>query len=240
MHVVAVKNMSCRRMYLPQERLQVTDEDGNLGFSFNIGKMFKRLTKVTKTSFRPKNIFGAIGSGAANFVTFGAASAIAPKVFSAHSKTMRQVGMGVSAAALAAGTVVTAGALAPALGGMLTGVGGSLLSAGGTLLKFAPSMLSMFTKKSSGGVTQYQYTDPNTGLVTSLPPGITPQQAIQLGLMQTAFSGGQPGELTVYNESLPGYGKSNTIIAGIPNMVTIGGGLALVTVGIIYLSKRRK
>lgn len=241
MHVVYAK-ASNRKMYLPNERLQIMD-DGGLGFSFNIGKMFKRLTKITKTSFRGKNIMGAIGSGASNFFTFGAASAIAPKTFGAHSKTMQKVGMGVSAAAIAAGTVFTAGALLPAAGGLLGSTGGLLMSAGGGLLKLAPTVLSMFSKKGSGAPApgSMQFVDPNTGRILEM----TPQQMQQVGLSQSLLAQagyvpvGRPGELTVSNEYLPGYGKK-TIIPGISDSVTIGGGLALTILVIVAYTKKKR
>ncbi|MEM0272921.1 MAG: hypothetical protein QW514_10310, partial [Thermoprotei archaeon] len=74
---------------------RVVDDDG-LGFfkRFRPFKAIKRAFTFKKTSFRPKNIFGAIGSVGANIATFGAASTFAPKVFSANSKVMRKVGMG--------------------------------------------------------------------------------------------------------------------------------------------------
>ena len=109
-----------RRVYLPYERVQVNGVGLGELDGFNIGKMFKNAIKFTPRSFQLKNVLGTIGSGMANVFTLGMASAIAPKVFSAHSKTMRAVGTGVVAVAAVAGAVATGGALlaatAPAVG----------------------------------------------------------------------------------------------------------------------------
>ena len=93
-------------------------------FRFRPGRAIKRASKITKTSFQPKKIFGAIGSVVANVYTFGAASILAPKVFSANSKTMKMLGMAVSAIAVVAGAVVLGPALAASMGPMLSSAAG--------------------------------------------------------------------------------------------------------------------
>jgi hypothetical protein len=104
-----------RHMHLPYERTRIHDVGlGGLD-GINIGKMFNRMFTFKPSSFKFKNIMGAVGSGFTNFMTLGAASAFAPKTFSAHSTAMKQVGMGVSAAAAAAVGVTAGASLGPGL-----------------------------------------------------------------------------------------------------------------------------
>lgn len=125
-----------RRVYLPTERGMVhgrgLGEDKGLA-GFNIGKMFKRMVTIKPKSFTFKNIMGAVGSVAANVMTFGAASAISGKTFGAHSKTMQQVGMGMTAAVAAAGAVVGGAALL----GAGAGTAGAGATAGATAVSGA-------------------------------------------------------------------------------------------------------
>lgn len=126
-----------RRMYSPIERGVVSSvgvgPNGLEGLDgIDIGKMFKRLVTITPNSFKLKNIMGAIGSLATTTATMGLAPLIAPKLVSAHSKTMQHVGMGVTAAAVVAGGAYAAGAMMPAA----TGAG---LSTAGTAVGTASS-----------------------------------------------------------------------------------------------------
>ena len=143
MHIVTqpIRVRSRRQVYLPHERIQVNGVGLGEDLSgFNIGKMFKNFVKITPRSFQPKNIFGAIASGTIGVATLGMSSALAPKLFSAHSKTMQTVGKigaivggtiagGVGIAAVAPGLLTSIGSGASSLfssvgGGLLKGVGG--------------------------------------------------------------------------------------------------------------------
>lgn len=173
--------------------------DGGLGFRFRPFKALQRATKITKTSFQPKKIFGAIGSLAANIATFGAASIIAPKVFSANSKTMKMLGMAVSAIALVAGAVVLGPAIAGALGPMFTSAAGMAGKAVGGMQVFTKA----FNMLSPGKRVQ-------------LASQLTPREIadVELGKAQLTEQGVDyssyqaPGSLKVQGEMVPsGYGS---------------------------------
>lgn len=174
MHIVkAVPINTMRRMYLPHERMVITEEGLGELHGFNPGKMFKRIVKITPRSFRLKNIFGAIGSVAAFTATGGLSSALAPKLFSAHSKTMRQVGMGITAAAAAVGAVVAAPAIAAALPSM-SSIGSGLATFGSGAMKLvggAGSLLNVIGGKRGGA---------ETGISVMQEPMIMPQQIPQI------------------------------------------------------------
>jgi type II secretory pathway pseudopilin PulG len=154
-------------MYLASERRVVNGVGLGAVDGFDVGKMFTRMFKFTPNSFKMSNIMGAVGSVVSNFGTFGLASALAPKTFGAHSTTMKQVGMGVTAAAAAAGAYYGGSAL------MNTGIGQSVVGGAGNLLKSAGSFITnnassilktgmgLFTSPSGGGggggMTQAQY-----------------------------------------------------------------------------------
>lgn len=91
----------------------------------NLGKMFKRMFTFTSSSFKLKNIAGAIGSVAATTATMGLAPLIAPKFVSAHSKTMQHLGYGIGAAAVAVGVGYGGSALLSSVKGV-----GSVASTG--------------------------------------------------------------------------------------------------------------
>lgn len=136
MHVVPSHRVRNRRSsYLPSQRGVVTDE--GLG-GFNIGKMFSRMVHFTPRSFQPKNIFGAMASVAGTVATAGLGPALAPKVFSAHSKTMQTAGTVMAAVGAAAGAaaLLPAGTIAAAGSGLMKAVGGAggLLKAGAGIL----------------------------------------------------------------------------------------------------------
>lgn len=194
MHVMTSRNVRVDRRRIVNTPLQRNVVNGvGLGDleGFDIGKMFSRLVHFTPRSFQPKNIFGAIGSATAFVATSGLSSIIAPKIFSANSKTMRQVGMGVTAAAgvIAGGVIaapllmggggatglMTAGGASSliatetagtvASGGLLSTIGGGLSTIGSGLMtgiKAIGSALPFVSPMmSSGGGQQQQYMDPN-------------------------------------------------------------------------------
>ena len=97
-----------------------TDDLDGLGKGFHPFKAITRAVHFTPSSFKLKNIMGAIGSVTATTATFGLGPLLAPKVFSANSKTMQTVGMATTAIAVVAGAVVLGPALAPGLGSMLS------------------------------------------------------------------------------------------------------------------------
>lgn len=161
MHVIQrVPRRMQRRMHLPSERMVVNGVGlGEVDGLFNIGKMFTRITKITPSSFKLKNIAGALGSATA-FTLTGGLSSLAPKLTGAHSSAMKGLGYGVAAVGAVAGGV----ALLPA--GALTGAGSMLSSIGGSILKGGTSIMSIF---SGGGV------------------GIPPQQQQQSGMTQAEY-----------------------------------------------------
>lgn len=147
MHVVPSHRIrNTRSTYLPSQRGRVTDE--GLG-GFNIGKMFSRMVHITPRSFQPKNIFGAMASVTGTVLTAGLGPALAPKIFSAHSKTMQTAGTVMAAVGAAAGAaaLLPAGALTSIGGGVMKAVGGA-----GGLLKAGAGMLT----GGGGGGTQPQ------------------------------------------------------------------------------------
>lgn len=149
MHVVQRPMRVRRRVNLPTERLVVNDV--GLG-GFNIGKMFSRMVHFTPRSFQPKNIFGAIGSVAAFTATGGLAQVISGKTFGAHSALMKDVGMGITAAAAAAGAVVAFPAIVPAISSGLSTVGSGLTSLFGGAGKLAGSLFGgIFGGRGGGG-----------------------------------------------------------------------------------------
>ena len=152
MHIVTqpIRVRSRRKVYLPQERVQVNGVGlGEVDGLFNIGKMFKRMVHVTPRSFQPKNIFGAIGSVAMFGATFGASS-LAPKLTGAHSKLSKIVGMGVSAAGLAVGSVFAAPVLMAALPSLGT-VGSTIGSVFGGIGSFLKPVMGIFGGMFGGG-----------------------------------------------------------------------------------------
>lgn len=200
--------------------------DGGLGFRFKPFKALQRVTKITKTSFQPKKIFGAIGSLTATIATGGLGPIIAPKVFSASSATMKQLGMAISAIAVVAGGVV----LGPAIAGAL----GPMLSSAAAMAGKAVTGMTVFTKA-------FNMLSP--GKREQMATELTPQQIadVELGKAQLTeqgvdYSGYQaPGSLKVQGEMIPvGYGSTlaplplqNQPTGGIDPMYLILGGGAL-------------
>lgn len=212
-----------------------------LGFRFRPFKALKRFTKITKTSFQPKKIFGAIGSLVGNVATFGIGSLIAPKVFSANSKTMKTLGMAVSAIAVVAGAVVMGPAIAAALGPMMS-------SAAGMVGKAVTSM-GTFTKA-------FNMLSPNKRVEMSSQ--LTPQQIadVELGKAQLTEQGidyssyQAPGSLRVNGQMVPaGYGSDPSSlspsgsprqsIGGIdPVYLAVGGGGLLLVMMMMNQNRR--
>jgi len=161
MHVVQrpVRQRIHRRMYLPSERQIMNGVGlgsgtryvaglGEVDGLFNIGKMFKRMTKFTPSSFKLKNIMGALGS-ATMFTATGGLISLAPKTLSAKSKVSQIVGYGTAAVAAVAGGA----ALLPA--GALTSIGGGLATGLKTVASVFP-VASQVLGGSRGGQQQQQ------------------------------------------------------------------------------------
>jgi len=113
-------------LHSPARRIVVNDRYLGLGEVdglFNIGKMFTRMFTITPSSFKFKNIAGAIGSFTAAVSTGGLAPIVSEfakgkgaSFTSAHSKPMEYLGYGTMAAAAVVGGVVAAPAIGAALG----------------------------------------------------------------------------------------------------------------------------
>jgi len=162
MHVIQhVPRRVQRRMYLASERQVVNGVGlGDLE-GFKIKKAFKRMIKIKKSSFKLKNIMGAVGS-ATMFTATSGLSTLAPKLTGAHSKLSRIVGIGATAVAAVAGAVVAA----PMIGAALPSVGGGMFSGmGTTLLKGGMGLMSMFS--GGGGISPQQQQ-------SGYPPGYEP------------------------------------------------------------------
>lgn len=172
MHVVQrVPIRIQRRMHSPYERVSINGAGlGEVDGLFKIGKMFSRMAKIKKSSFKPKNILGAIGSVGMTSMTLG----LAPKISSAKSKYSRIMGIatlavvtgGAVAAALPAGAMAAAGTSiaggASSLWGGMTAMGGSLLTGAKALLPFAGKIMGGFgggggAVPQQGGMTQAEY-----------------------------------------------------------------------------------
>lgn len=180
-----------RKMNLPSERMVVNGVGLGAVDGFNIGKMFSRMVHITPRSFQPKNIFGAMASATSFVVTAGMSSVLAPKLFSAHSKTMQTAGTIMAAVGAAAGTV----ALLPA--GSITGAGKLLSNFGGSILKGG---MSLFGGGGGAGIAPQQQQqgpsypagyDPTTGLslapMGAQPSYIADPTAVQNTLTPTVF-----------------------------------------------------
>lgn len=153
MHIVQrVPIRSQKRMYLPSERQVVNGVGlGELEGMFNLSKMFRVMFKFTPSSFKMKNIAGAIGSistgGIGNIIAEVAGPSglklTKTNLLSAHSKVAKGLGYGVMAVGAAAGLYFGGAALLPAAGSVTGGVGGAGAAAtGGGFFSTAGSMLS--------------------------------------------------------------------------------------------------
>jgi hypothetical protein len=101
-----------------------TDEEDGLGKGFNPIKAITRAVHITPSSFKLKNIMGAMASVTAGVATAGLGPMLAPKVFSANSSTMKTLGMAEAAIGLVAGGVVLAPSIAATMGPMLSSAAG--------------------------------------------------------------------------------------------------------------------
>jgi hypothetical protein len=151
-------------MHLPSERQVVNGVGLGELEGFKLKKAFKRLVKVKKSSFKLKNIMGAVGSATMFTGTMGLSSVVAPKLTGAHSKLSRIVGIGATAIAAGAGAI----ALAPAgtmaaIGSGVSSIGGGLmtgLKAVGGLVPMAGKLVGgIFGGGGTGVAPQQQYTE---------------------------------------------------------------------------------
>lgn len=154
-----------KRMYSPAQRglvrnsINSRQEQDGLEGMFNIGKMFTRMFTFTPSSFKLKNIAGAIGSLTTTIATGGIAniaSEIAGSsglkltnttITSAHSKPMQYVGYGTMAAAAAAGLYFGGSAALTAVKGVGT------TAATGTALSQSAGSSTIATALGTGGGT---------------------------------------------------------------------------------------
>ena len=189
-----------------------------LGFGFKPFKALKRAVHFTPKSFRLKNIMGAIGSVAANYFTLGMASVVAPKVFSAHSKLMQQIGMGVCAIAVVAGSVVLGPELLAGLGPMLStaaSYAGTAVTGMTTFFKAFNALKPSQQKDLSGTLTAPQIAAIQQGQldINSIAP---PARPFVPSGMEPPGTTGIPG-----GPPLPGFGFDSSD-AG-PTMIHPGG-----------------
>jgi hypothetical protein len=198
MHIVHNPRRVRQRMYLPSQR-QVVDGTG-LGEleGFKLKKAFKRAIKFKKSSFKPKNIMGAVGSATMFTATSGLSSVVAPKLTGAHSKLSRIVGIGATAVAGGVGiaALLPAGALAAAgssisgafsgLTGMVGGLGTSIMQSGAGLLKMfgGGGAVPQTTQYPEGYAPMYapgqigqDYYGPGTPVGEQLSPTVFPGMA---------------------------------------------------------------
>jgi hypothetical protein len=194
-------------MYLASERQVVNGVGlGDLE-GFKIKKAFKRMIKIKKSSFKLKNIMGAVGS-ATMFTATSGLSTLAPKLTGAHSKLSRIVGIGATAVAAVAGAVVAA----PMIGGAL-GIGGA--AATGTGLTATAATATAATGWTVGGVLSAI----GTGLsVFSGGKGISPQAQYPPGYEPTATQYNTPAPQEYYGPNTPvGEQLSQTVYPTMPD-----------------------
>jgi hypothetical protein len=219
-----------RRVYLPQERVQVNGVGlGDLE-GFNIGKMFKRMVTFTPSSFKLKNMLGALGSVTATVATGGLAPIISSKTFGAHSSAMKTLGTvtaiaggaiagGVGLAAVAPGLLPAIGAGLSSVGSgamsLLSSTGGLLTSVGGGLLK---SVGGIFGGGGGGSQQQQGY---ETGYTQAQQQIAQQQQQQQYDeyMRQQAMEQFRQQQIA-QSYSLPNSGLSNTLFPSMPG----GGG----------------
>lgn len=211
--------ITARRTYLPYERMQVTSEGLGELHGFKIGKMFKAAFKITPKSFRLSNILGGIASITSNVLTGGLASTIAPKVFSAHSKTMKTAGKVMGGAALAVGAVVAApaviGAIGPAVSTAAGWVGtnaGTLLSGASAFGKFFGGLSSSQQQQVANSITPEQVAAINAGQISQ--DAYLRQLAMQVPSPTIPYPSGMPvltqGSITPFDQQVPTVGSPLT------------------------------
>ena len=114
--------------------------------------MFSRMVHFTPRSFQPKNILGAVASGTLGVMSLGLTSALAPKLFSAHSKTMQTVG---KIGAIVGGTIAGGVGISAVAPGLLPTIGSGAMNifggAGGLLKTIGGGVLGMFGGGGGGG-----------------------------------------------------------------------------------------
>jgi hypothetical protein len=151
-------------MYSPLERQVVNGVGlGELDGMFNIGKMFTRMFTFTPSSFKLKNIAGAIGSAVTTTATFGMANVASEiagpsglkltkgTLTGAHSKPMQFVGYGTMAAAAAAGAYFGGSALLSAGAGTAGATGTGLATTAGTAAQGTGIGVASTTATAGGG-----------------------------------------------------------------------------------------
>jgi hypothetical protein len=173
-----------RRMYSPLERNVVNGVGlGEVDGLFDIGKMFTRLTTFTPSSFKLSNIAGAIGSLTA-FTATGGLSSLAPKLTSAHSALMKDLGYGtIAVAAVAGGAALMAAPAAGATGVGLTTVGSE--AAGSSII---------------GGVTGQTVAASSTGIMSTIGSGIS---SVGSGLMNVVKALPFVGQMLSHGSGVP-------------------------------------
>jgi len=209
MHVIQHRQRTERRMYLPSERMVVNGVGLGELEGFKPKKAFKRLIKVKKSSFKLKNIMGAVGS-ATMFTASGGLSTLAPKLTGAHSKLSRIVGIGATAVAAVAGAVVAAPLIAPLLPSMAGG-GGFFSGAGSFLASGGSGLMSMFTGGGKGIAPQQP---------TEYPPGYAPVYPQQQEYYGSNVPVGEQLSQTVF-PTMAGGGSQGTY-GPYPNNMQIG------------------
>jgi hypothetical protein len=233
-----------RRLHLPSERMVVNGVGlGDVDGMFNIGKMFTRMFTIKKSSFKFKNIAGAIGSAGMTIATGGMANIASEiagpsglkltkgSITGAHSKVSKVVGYGAMAAAAAAGVYFGGAALLPALGtgtaaagtagtaaatsgGFFATAGSVLSSVGSGLLKALPILSGVMGK---GGGSQQQ------GGMTQAEYDAQQQAAYDAGQQQAAYDAQvraqqaqlyTPGGMPISYMPETGYGMSQPSMTG--------------------------
>ena len=209
-----------------------------LGFRFRPFKAVRRFTKITKSSFKLKNIMGALGSFTGTVLTGGLGPIIAPKVFSANSKTMQTLGMAVTAIAVVAGAVVLGPAIAASLGPMMSsaaGIVGKSVTSMTTFTKAFNFLSPAKRQQMASELTPQQIADVETGKASLTEQGLS-------------YDNQPPGTLKVNGQTVPagyGYGTPNDnasfaqggSLGNINPLYLVGGGVALVAV--MMMQQRR-
>lgn len=200
-----------------------TDESDGLGKGFNPIKAITRAVHFTPTSFQPKKLFGALGSLTATVATGGLGPIIAPKVFSASSKTMKQLGMATTAIAVVAGGVVLGPAIAASLGPMLSSAAGMLGKAvtGMSVFTKAFSMLSPQARQQQASqLTPQQIADIESGRAQLTNQGVVYPQTQPPGSLMVQ---GQPGNVPYQPPSQFDFGPSVSQPTGVAEAGILGG-----------------
>lgn len=165
-------------------------------FGFKPFKALKRAVTITPSSFKLKNIMGAIGSVTATVATGGLGPIIAPKIISANSSAMRTLGIATTAIAAVAGAVVLGPAIAASLGPTLSSAAGMLGKGVETLTGFFGAFNKLSPQQQqqqAGQLTAQQIADVEQGRATFDPNTGT----LTYGSQQA------PGSLMVQGQNVP-------------------------------------